>query len=238
MLLIKMFHFRQLIFCPSSSIIHDTMRIWNGRAPSIIYFFFDFKDEAKQDSRALLSSLLIQLSDQSDSSFKYLFHLYSSHKHGGEQPAEDALLQCLKDMIVGSEDVPIYIIIDALDECPDISKKTGMPRPRRKALKIVKELVELRHPNLHLCLASRPEADIRSVLEPLTACVKISLHDQEGQKEDIAEYVRSVVHSDEEQEMKRWRSEVKELVIKTLSENANGMCGRSSFSITLAHTVT
>ena len=213
------------------------MRVSNGRASFVNYFFFDFKDEAKQDSRALLSSLLTQLCDQSDSCFKTLFDLYSSHKRGGEQPAEDALSQCLKDMIVGSGDVPIYIIIDALDECPDISKKTGMPRPRRKVLQIVKELVELRHPNLHLYLASRPEADIRSVLEPLT-CVKISLHDQEGQKEDIAEYVRSVVYSGEEQEMKRWRPEVKELVIKTLSAKANGMYGRSSFSITPADTVT
>jgi hypothetical protein len=164
----------------------------------VVFFFFDFKDEAKQDSRALLSSLLIQLCNQSDSCFKVLFDLYSSHKRGDKQPSEEALSQCLKDMILGSGEVPIYVIVDALDESPDISKKTGVPRPRRKALQIVKELVELRRSNLHLCLTSRPEADLRSVLEPL-ASVKVSLHDQDGQKEDIAEYVRSVVYSDEEQ---------------------------------------
>jgi hypothetical protein len=233
----QLFHPRQLISLSSSSIIHDTKRVSNITASCVVYFFFDFKDESKQDSRALLSSLLIQLSDQSDSCFKVLFDLYSSHKRGEEQPSEDSLLQCLKVMILGSGEVPIYIIVDALDECPDISKKTGVPRPRRKALQIVKELVQLQHSNLHLCLTSRPEADIRNVLEPL-ACFKISLHDEDGQKEDIAEYVRSVVYSDEEQEMNRWRSEVKELVINTLSEKADGMYVCSSILIPLAETIT
>jgi hypothetical protein len=227
----------KFIFWPSSSIIHDTTPVSNARASCVVFFFFDFKDEAKQDSRALLSSLLIQLCDQSDSCFKALFDLYSSHKRGEKQPSEDALLQCLKNMILGSGEVPIYVIVDALDECPDISKKIGVPRPRRKALQIVKELVELRSSNLHLCLTSRPEANIRSVLESL-ACSKVSLHDQDGQKEDIAEYVRSAVYSDEEQEMKRWRPEVKEVVIKTLSEKADGMYGCSSGFITLTQVVT
>src|SRR6267154_2839265 len=66
------------------------------------------------------------------------------------------------------------------------------------------------------------EFDIRNVLEPLTSR-RVSLHDQSGQKEDIAEYVRSIVYSDSEQIMRRWRTEDKELVIKTLSEGADGM---------------
>ena len=51
----------------------------------------------------------------------------------------------------------------------------------------------------------------------------MSLHDQSGQKEDIAAYIRSVVYSDLEQIMTRWRMEDKELVIKILSERADGM---------------
>jgi hypothetical protein len=44
----------------------------------LAYFYFDFKDTEKQDSRALLSSLLVQLSDQSDIFFDTLFSLYSA----------------------------------------------------------------------------------------------------------------------------------------------------------------
>ncbi len=49
----------------------------------------------------------------------------------------------------------------------------------------------------------------------------VSLHDESGQKEDIANYVSSSVHTD--RRMGRWREEDKELVIKTLSEKADGM---------------
>jgi hypothetical protein len=51
----------------------------------------------------------------------------------------------------------------------------------------------------------------------------VSLHDQSGQRKDIADYVRSMVYSDSEQIMRRWRMEDKELVIQTLSERADGM---------------
>jgi len=49
----------------------------------------------------------------------------------------------------------------------------------------------------------------------------ISLHDQSGQKKDIVDYISSVLYSDKR--MRRWREEDKRLVIKTLSERADGM---------------
>ncbi|KAF8459969.1 hypothetical protein DFH94DRAFT_849315, partial [Russula ochroleuca] len=114
---------------------------------------------------------------------------------------------------------PVYLIMDALDECSNIS---GIPSPRDKVLRLVKELVDLHVPNLHICVTSRPEVDIRDVLEPLTPR-RVSLHDQSGQKEDIEAYVRSVVYSDLEPIMRRWRKEDKEFVIETLSNQADGM---------------
>jgi len=89
-------------------------------------------------------------------------------------------------------------------------------------LQLLNELVKLSLPDLHICVTSRPEIDIRNVLEPLTSR-RVSLHDQSGQKKDIADYVRSVVYSDLEQIMRRWKIEDKELVIETLSERADGM---------------
>jgi len=112
---------------------------------------------------------------------------------------------------------PVYIIIDALDESPDTS---GMPSPREQVLDLVKELVKLSTPNLHLCVTSRPEIDIRNTLEPLTSC-RVSLHEQSGQRQDIIDYVTSVVHSDPK--MRQWRDEDRKLVIETLSAGANGM---------------
>ena len=84
----------------------------------------------------------------------------------------------------------------------------------------MKDLVDLRLPNLHICATSRHEIDIRTALEPL-ASARLSLQDQPGQKKDIAEYVNTVVQSDTK--MKCWREDDRALVIETLSEKADGM---------------
>ena len=81
-------------------------------------------------------------------------------------------------------------------------------------------LVELFLPNLHICVTSRPEIDIRTALEPLTS-LRVSLHDETGQKKDIIDYVSSVVHSDSR--MGKWREKDQNLVIETLSDRADGM---------------
>jgi hypothetical protein len=148
-----------------------------------------------------------------------LSKLYSAHHKGKDQPGDIDLGRSLKKMLTLPNQHPTYLIIDALDESPNTP---GIPSPREKVLQLVKELVELSLPNLHICVTSRPEIDIRKVLEPLTSR-RVSLHDQSGQKEDIADYVRSVVFSNSEQIMRRWRMEDKELVIETLSERADGM---------------
>jgi hypothetical protein len=114
---------------------------------------------------------------------------------------------------------PTYLVIDALDESPNTS---GIPSPRERVLHLLKDLVDLRLPDLHICVTSRPEIDIRDVLEPLTSR-RVSLHDQSGQKQDIVDYVKSIVYSDSEPIMRRWRTEDKELVVKVLSERADGM---------------
>ena len=114
---------------------------------------------------------------------------------------------------------PFYIIVDALDECPNT---TGTPSPREKVLDFVEDIVGSHFPNLYLCITSRPEQDIRTVLDPLTPTLRrISLHEEVGQKEDINTYIKSFVETD--RAMRRWRAEEKQLVIDTLSAKADGM---------------
>ena len=114
---------------------------------------------------------------------------------------------------------PVYLIFDALDECPNSS---GIPTPREQVLDLVKELVGLRLSSLHICVTSRPEVNIRNALEGLTF-FSVSLHNESGQNEDIVKYIKSVVRSPSDTFMKRWREDDKDLVIQTLSEKADGM---------------
>jgi len=184
---------------------------------TMAYYYFDFRDVKKQDCYGLLSSLVSQLSAESDSCYNVLSKLYSDNSRGMQKPDVGALKKCLTDMLSLPGQGQIYIIVDALDECPDFP---GTPSAREEVLEIIERIADLKHPNVHLCVASRPEMDIRLVLEPLTS-LKISLHNETGQKEDIIVYIKSVVHSD--RSMRRWKEEDKLLVIDTLSDRVDGM---------------
>jgi hypothetical protein len=200
-----------------SAIVQEVERLHATGLASMAYYYFDFRDVKKQDCYGLLSSLISQLSAESDSCFNILSQLYSDNTRGVRKPDLDTLKKCMTDMLSLPGQGPIYIIIDAVDECPNVS---GMPSVREEALEFIEELVDLKLSNVHLCVASRPEIDIRQVLEPLTS-LRISLHDESGQKNDIIAYIKSVVRSD--RRMRKWREEDQNLVIDTLSRKADGM---------------
>src|ERR1700730_17259945 len=180
------------------------------------YYYCDFRDVKKQDRHGILSSLLSQLSAESDGCYEVLSQLRSSNAGGTRKPTSDALTMCMKDMLSLPEQGQIYIIIDALDECPT----SGAPSAREEVLELVRALVRLHLPNVHLCVTSRPEVDIQRVGKPLKP-LKISLHEEKGQKEDIMKYIKSFLHSDGN--MRQWTEEDQQLVINTLSEKADGM---------------
>ncbi len=184
---------------------------------SVAYYYFDFKDTGKQDRRGLLASLLTQICTRSHRGYDILSSFYEVHENGLRQPSDLDLIQCLKNVLALPGHGRVFIIIDAVDESPN---RPGIPSPREKLLQLIKELVDLRHPDIRVCITSRPEVDIRAVLEPL-ASHAVSLHDEGGQRSDIINYIKSVVESDAN--MRKWRPEDRQLVIASLSQKANGM---------------
>ena len=183
------------------------------------YFYFDFRDLNKQTCHDLLRSLVFQLSTDSSPCCAILLRVYKEHKDGAQQPSDGTLKECLKEMLRLVAHGQVFLVLDALDECPDSS---GLPPPRSEVLQLVKELVDLRLRGLFICATSRPEVDIRAMLQPL-ASRSVSLHDESGQKADIDDYVRNIVNSSSSAAMKRWRADDKNLVIETLTERADGM---------------
>jgi hypothetical protein len=181
------------------------------------YFYCDFRDAKKQHVSGLLASLIAQLAAKSDACCDILSSLYSECDAGSRQPSDDELMNCLEDMVKLEGQPPIYIIIDALDECPN---DCGVVSPRERVLEQVEKLVAAHLPNVRICVTSRPEADIQLALATL-ASHTASLHDEQGQKKDIADYVRCIVYSD--RKMRRWKEEDKEMVVETLSRKADGM---------------
>jgi hypothetical protein len=179
------------------------------------YYYFDFRDKAKQDIRGLLASLLAQLCAKSDSCYDVLSELYSKNNAGSQQPNNRSLTECLKNMLQLPLRPMIFIIVDAVEECPN---STGFPNtPRKKVLDLLKELLESNLRNLRICVTSRPEVDIQDTLG-LPVSHHISLHDERGQKNDILDYISSIVVT-----VRKWKSEDQQLVIDILSAKAGGM---------------
>jgi len=200
-----------------SAVIQEIEHMHAAGLATMAYYYFDFRVIEKQDCYGLLSSLVSQLSADSDACYNILSKLYSDHIRGTRKPNVDALKECITEMLSLLGQGPIYIVIDALDECPNFP---GRPSAREEVLEFIEELVSLKLPDVHLCVASRPEMDIRMFLEVLTS-FQISLHDEIGQREDIIKYINSVVRSD--RNMRRWKEEDKQLVVDTLSNKVDGM---------------
>ena len=203
----------------SSTVIEDIKVLCEAGQAFMAYFYFDFRNANKQCLRDLLTSLLTQLSALSSSCFDILSRLYMALRKGKNQPSDNVLTKCLQEMLSLPDWRPIYLIMDALGESPTTP---GIPSARERVLQLLKELVDLHLPKLHICVTSRTEIDIRNAIEPLTS-LRVSLHDQTGQREDIADYVRSIVYSDLDTNMKRWTKEDEEMVVKTLAKRADGM---------------
>jgi hypothetical protein len=206
-----------MVCVASSTIIEEIETMREFGLASLAMYYYDFREDQKKDLRGFLSSVLFQLCDQSDSYYDLLSKFYSTHRDGSQSPSDDELARCLKGLLGLSGQAPVYLIIDALDECPSTS---AMPSPREQVLKLVEQLIEARITNLRICITSRPENDIKATLQPLTFR-SVSLHDESGQLEDIEEYIRSVVNTDARN--RRWKQEDKEHVIDVLTGRADGM---------------
>ena len=208
---------RKLIALASSTIIENLDAMRNAGLASLGFFYCDFREDQKKELRGLLSSLLVQLYNQTDSYCDKISEFYLEHAKNSRRPSDDALAGCLKDLLKLPGLAPVYLVVDALDECPNTPT---LRSPRAKVLNFIKELIGSQFSNLRLCVTSREEADIKNVLKPLNFR-SVSLHDQSEQKRDIANYIISVLdtHSNDS----GWKEEHKQRVIKVLTEKSDGM---------------
>jgi hypothetical protein len=184
---------------------------------SLAMYYYDFREQQKKDLRGLLSSVLFQLCDQSDSYYDIISTFHSEHRNGAQTPSDDNLVRCLKCLLNLPGPVPVYLIIDGLDEFPSDS---SLSSSREELLSLLEDFVEAKFENLRICVTSRPEDDIRTLLEPL-AFRSISLHNQPEQQQDIRKYIEAFVSSN--RNMRNWHQEHRQRVIDVLTDRADGM---------------
>jgi len=76
----------------SSTNIEEIEAMRKSGLASLAMFYHDFREEQKKDFRGLLSSVLVQLSRQSDFYCAILAKFHSEHEYGFQDPSDDALV--------------------------------------------------------------------------------------------------------------------------------------------------
>ena len=127
----------------SSTIIRDIDAMRKAGLASLAFFYCDFREDQKRDLRGLLSSLLVQLCHQSDSYSNILCNFYSEHANGLRHPSDDALAGCLKDLLELPGHAPVYLVVDALDEC--LNTTFHPIAPRQRVLNLIEWLIKSRN---------------------------------------------------------------------------------------------
>ena len=191
-----------------STAIQSLLRCRRGdRQIGIIFFYFAFDDESKQDESAMLKSLLVQLSNQLQNGHADLTNLYHSHQPGSPPPP--LLLDHLRRLTQNFRQV--YIFIDAVDESPSI----GL---RQRVLNTLEIMRHWDQENLHIFVTSRDMPDIHDVRNQ-KAIQSISIRGT-GMDKDITDYIVGRLRED-----RRLRKLLpyREKIEKRLSTDAKGV---------------
>ncbi|KAJ7440876.1 hypothetical protein FB451DRAFT_124089, partial [Mycena latifolia] len=184
-----------------SSTIIKTLR---SRRETLVFFYFDTNNSGQRTVTQLLCTLVMHLSAQADSPDNTLRDLWESHAKGQQLPGDSALISDALIPILVQFTRPVYIVLDALDECSE----------RHKLLESLIKILDAAPSNLHLLLTSRPEVPHGSKL--IQRAVSLSLEGCVDQ--DIKSYITEKLSEDVE-----WTDEQKDQIRVGLVERSGGM---------------
>ncbi|KAH8122467.1 ankyrin repeat-containing domain protein, partial [Trichoderma asperelloides] len=158
----------------TTKFIHDLENLNTGVA--YVYFSYRQSDEKADD---LLFSLLKQLAQIRSSLPDCVTALYEQHKDKGSRPSLEVITSTLQSVI--STYSRTFIVIDALDECPNINDCR---------MRFLAEILSLRYKSkVNIFATSRPNAEIAKQLEGSTF-IEICAREEDVRKYLVGNMVR------------------------------------------------
>ncbi|THY01897.1 hypothetical protein D6D03_05467 [Aureobasidium pullulans] len=187
----------------ASTIIRELECADEGPESAVVYFFFAFNDDSKQQLEHMLRSLIFQLSNLHTFGRTHLTSCFEKFKEGYEQPSTESLVDLFDQMVCDLRSVTI--VLDALDE------STGTQS-------ILRWITSRNH--CKFVLTGRPESDIEEALTLwLPSDCAITL-ENEPVHNDIKAYVQHNLET--ERNLSRWKS-MHNFISDTLVKKAGGM---------------
>ena len=188
---------RQWLTLRSSTIIHSLREhVGNRLAASLAYWYFRFDNATSQSVSKMLRSIIRQVSTSPLPTA--IRDLRERHSKAGSEPSIEDLTKALVD-ILKMFDGGVYLVFDALDECPHADQQGQ----RKQLLRCITELVSDQRLSLHLLVTSRPEPDIRSEIGSIASD---AFDIEELVKADVEQYVEAQL---ETSDLGSWDEEVK-----------------------------
>jgi hypothetical protein len=175
----------------------------------LAYFYFYYGEADRQSLRGMLSSIISQLEEQLLNNPSPLLMLYHKTGSGAHEPSIQALTTCLESLIIALSAHPIFIVLDALDECSEL----------KKLVPILRNLLQSAESCVHVFVTSRPEDVVIKMLRPLATC---ELDLSSVIKGDISLHLSRVLS--EEDPFQSWKPVHRDLVLNHLLKYSDGMC--------------
>lgn len=182
---------------------------------AVVYWYFTFTDTEKQSVSNCLSSMIADACSNLRNTPEIVQKAYDQANYGQQSPTYDSQLTMLKEAVAGFDH--LYLVIDALDECP---KNDG---EREKLLGVIESIHGWKTKCIHIMATSRNETDIASHFERMKKetglITEIGLRNTHVE-EDIKKYLRLRL---EHKSFSKWKPKLKLEVKSSLAAKADGM---------------
>ncbi|KAI0903784.1 ankyrin repeat-containing domain protein [Ustulina deusta] len=174
----------------------------------VLYYYFTFSDESKQSLANLLKFAIYQLIADNEGLPDAAAALYDSKNHGLNEPSIKELIDALTS-VASSCTGNVYLLVDALDECP---------RKERKAF-YDKALGSILAAKINLMVSSRKEPDIEHHVRSISSyeiCI---------QNENVDADVRAHAHSviSQEPKFQAMKPSLQAEILDGIAAGAHGM---------------
>ncbi|QMW44579.1 hypothetical protein G4B11_007999 [Aspergillus flavus] len=176
-----------------STIIQDIEKHCSNDLSSIFsYWYFQFSRDETQNVKNMTRSIIRQLVPEELPGS--LVSLWEEHDRQNREPDQDKLSTVLRDVINNHTGDRLFLVFDALDECPD-----NEVHERDLLFQVLKGLIDEHGEKIHLLATSRYEENIRCHLEE---SLEIDLEDR--MNNDVEAFVRDALNHGK---LSRWKKE-------------------------------
>jgi hypothetical protein len=189
-------------------------------AKIVAYYYFSFNDSEKQTAFNMASSLIAQICSSMIELPKDLTTLYDRCDRVKSKATISDFRAILKMLVSGTEGgtaavlKDIFIVLDALDECP---QRDGV---RKEVFDLIDEMKSWSSTNLHLLVTSRNEPEIEEKMLELITEPPISIQGSQVAA-DIELFINDRLET--VRKLKRLPQNLKVEIKDVLVRGANGM---------------